>query len=171
MENIVLIGFMGAGKTTIGRELAKHLSVPMIDSDALIEQKAQMSVSAMFEEKGEAYFRRMETDVLKELLDQKEPMILSCGGGLPMREENRILLKQIGAVVFLEVSPETVANRLKGDKTRPLLQGADAKNRIERLLEERKERYQQAADLCICVDGKAPETICSEILKKIEKNT
>ena len=121
MRHIILTGFMGAGKTTVGKLLAQKLGCPFLDTDQLIQQQAGMSISRIFAEKGEETFRSLETAILKEAWTQEEAWVLSVGGGLPMREENRRLLKRIGAVVYLRVNRDTVLRRLSGDTTRPLL--------------------------------------------------
>lgn len=171
MKHIILIGFMGAGKTTVGKRLAVGLNAEFLDTDSCIEKKAGMAVSQIFETQGEEAFRAMETQMLRELLSYEEGCVISCGGGLPLREENALLLKRLGTVVYLEVSAATVQTRLSGDTTRPLLQGTDAAKRIEKLLLERRERYEAAADICICVDGKTPKQICEELMTFISEKS
>lgn len=168
MRTIILIGFMGAGKTTVGARLAEKRGLPLADTDAMIEEAAQMTISDMFAAKGENYFRAVETRVLEELLNRKEGFVLSVGGGLPMREENRRLLKQLGTVVYLKVSAETVLNRLEGDTTRPLLAGPDGRERVTALLKERGPVYEEAADMILKVDGKAVEDLVKELEERME---
>ena len=164
--NIILIGFMGAGKTTVGNVVAERLNQPLFDTDQLIEQQTGMSISKIFEDYGENEFRRLETKILKGNLSANKDWVLSVGGGLPLKEENRGLLQKMGIVVYLRVQPDTVLQRLKGDKTRPLLQGGDVKQKVESLLRQRGTIYEEGADIVIDVDGKAPETIVQEILTK-----
>lgn len=164
--NIILIGFMGAGKTTVGNVVAERLNQPLFDTDQLIEQQTGMSISKIFEIYGENEFRRLETEILKGNLSANKDWVLSVGGGLPLKEENRGLLQKMGIVVYLRVQPDTVLQRLKGDKTRPLLQGGDVKQKVESLLRQRGTIYEEGADIVIDVDGKAPETIVQEILTK-----
>ena len=164
--NIILIGFMGAGKTTVGNVVAERLNQPLFDTDQLIEQQAGMSISKIFEVYGENEFRRLETEMLKENLSASKDWVLSVGGGLPLKEENRGLLKKMGIVVYLRVKPDTVLQRLRGDKSRPLLQGGDVKQKVESLLRQRGSIYEEGADIVIDVDGKAPEDIAQEILTK-----
>lgn len=161
--NIILIGFMGAGKTTVGAVLAKKLNQPLFDTDQLIEKQEGMSVSRIFELYGEGEFRRLETEMLKKNLSGD--WVLSVGGGLPLKEENRQLLKRAGTVVYLRVQPETVLKRLKGDRSRPLLQGGDAREKIEFLLKQRSPVYEEGADIVVDVDDKTPEDIGQEILE------
>ncbi len=164
--NIILIGFMGAGKTTVGNVVAERLNQPLFDTDQLIEQQAGMSISKIFEVYGENEFRRLETEMLKENLSASKDWVLSVGGGLPLKEENRGLLKKMGIVVYLRVQPDTVLQRLRGDKSRPLLQGVDVKQKVESLLRQRGSIYEEGADIVIDVDGKTPENIGQEILTK-----
>jgi len=162
--HIILIGFMGAGKTTVGEALAKQLGVRLLDTDQLIEEQAKTTISRIFETQGEEAFRRAETEMLRTLSLIEEKAVISAGGGLPLREENRNLLKNMGTVVFLKVQPETVLRRLKGDTTRPLLQGEDAKKKVEDLLAYRIPLYQEAAHMAVDVDDKGAEEIAREIL-------
>lgn len=167
LENLILIGFMGAGKTSVGGFLAEQQGLPMVDVDRLIEISSGMSVSDIFEKKGEAEFRRRETQMLLRLLDTDtvvpQKTVISVGGGLPLREENRELLKKLGTVVFLKVSPESVAERLKGDTTRPLLQGEKARQKVAELMMQREPYYTQAAHFAVETDGKDLSQIACEI--------
>lgn len=104
--------------------------------------------------------------MLKENLSASKDWVLSVGGGLPLKEENRGLLKKMGIVVYLRVQPDTVLQRLRGDKSRPLLQGGDVKQKVESLLRQRGSIYEEGADIVIDVDGKTPENIGQEILTK-----
>lgn len=169
MNTVILIGFMGAGKTTVGMALSKRDNIPLVDTDQRIIEKAGMSISEIFARKGEEAFRQIESQVLSELLDQKNPIVVSVGGGLPLKEENRRMLKRIGTVIYLKVRPETVLERLKGDTTRPLLAGPDEKQKVRELLEKRGPIYQEAADLVLCVDGKSVEEIVGELEERIRE--
>ena len=124
MNNIILIGFMGCGKSTVGFRLSYRLRRVLEDTDKLIERKEGRSISDIFALKGEDAFRRMETACLRELLLSQEEKIIATGGGLPMRQENHALLKQLGTVIYLRISAKNVWERLKGDTSRPLLQCA-----------------------------------------------
>ena len=162
-SSVVLIGFMGSGKTTVGKELSKS-GLEFLDTDAYIEECEKMSISDIFAKKGEAYFRQAETKALESLLKKTKPLVLSCGGGMPLREENRVLLKKLGTVVYLRVKPETVIARLHGDTTRPLLQGEDSEKKVHTLMKEREERYTAGADYILDVDQKTPGELVNEIL-------
>lgn len=164
MKNIILIGFMACGKSSVGRRLSQALGMEFLDTDELIEQKEGTTVSDIFATQGEAAFRVMETECLKGLLDRDgAPFVLSVGGGLPIREENRGLLSQLGKVVYLKVSADTVFMRVRNDKTRPLLQTANPRGRIMDLMSARKCFYEDAADYILEADDKSFEEIIEEI--------
>ena len=165
--NVILIGFMGCGKTTVGHALAEKLSYGFLDSDEYIEGKEGCSISQMFADKGEAYFRQLETDSLKELNRTLSHSILSTGGGLPMRQENVDELRKLGTIVYLDVTPDEVINRLAGDDTRPLLQGDNVDEKVRNLLDERRPVYEAAADAVIPVSGIEVDDIVAEILEVI----
>lgn len=171
MKHIILIGFMGAGKTTVGKLLARRLRYPFFDTDQLIEGQAGMSVSRIFELMGEEKFRGLETEILKGSWTREENWVLSVGGGLPMREENRRLLKDIGVVVYLRVQADTVLERLAGDTSRPLLKGGNVRERVDSLLGRRGALYEEGADVVVDVDGKRPEEIGEEILWGFRRET
>lgn len=162
-QNLILIGFMGAGKTSVGEAYAKASGRPLLDTDQLIEAEAGMSISDIFALQGEPAFRRAETAVLERLLAETDNAVISVGGGLPLLELNRALLKQLGCVVFLRVQPETVLKRLEGDTTRPLLQGEQVEKRVRELLAYRNPLYMEAAHQVADVDGKTPEQLASEL--------
>lgn len=165
--NVILIGFMGCGKTTVGHALAEKLSYGFLDSDEYIEDKEGCSISQMFADKGEGYFRQRETDTLKELNRTLSHAVLSTGGGLPMREENVDELRKLGTIVYLDVTPDEVVNRLAGDDTRPLLQGDNVEEKVRKLLDERRPVYEAAADAVIPVAGIEVDDIVDEILEVI----
>ena len=162
-NNIVLIGFMGSGKSSVGIRLSYALKRTLIDTDKWIEQKQKMTVSDIFARDGESAFRRMETECLRELIKRADKQIISAGGGLPVREENRQLLKQLGKVFYLKVSPEAVYERLKTDTTRPLLQVADPLKQIRVLLDEREEIYKSCADVTLEVSDRTFDEIIKQV--------
>lgn len=166
-NNVILIGFMGAGKTSIGTKFARIHHMQFLDTDHLIEQKAGMTIAQIFETQGEEVFRQIETKVLQDLIEQVDHSVISVGGGLPLKENNRKLLKQLGIVVLLSVEAETVLKRLANDTTRPLLQGSDKAQKVKQLLEERMPIYQEAADSCLLVDYKRMSTIIKELEEKV----
>lgn len=168
-NNIILIGFMGCGKTSVGIRLSYRLRRTMVDTDKMIERLNKLTVAEIFEKHGEAAFRDMETRCLERLLDQADGEIISVGGGLPVREENRRLLKQLGTVIYLRVTPQTVCRRLASDTTRPLLQGENPEEKVKNLLEQRAPLYEEAANWILDVDDKDFETILGEIVERMEK--
>lgn len=169
-KSIVLIGFMGSGKTTVGIKLSYKMRMVVEDTDKMIECKKDMSISDIFASQGESAFRDMETELLKELSEKKTCNIYSVGGGTPIREENRALLKKIGNVVFLRIKPETVFKRLQNDTSRPLLQGDNPMEKIQNLMEQRKSYYEDAADVIIDVDDKSTDEVVNEIVDYVEKH-
>jgi len=165
MKNIVLIGFMGSGKTTIGKSLEEKTDMVFVDTDELIEAYEGCKVSEIFADKGEAYFRRLEKETLKNLLESTDNKVISTGGGIVTNQENIPLLKQLGKVFYLRIKPETVVERLEGDKTRPLLIGEDKLVKVEQLMTDRKELYEMAADKTIDTDGLSVSEIVGKILE------
>lgn len=167
-DTIFLIGFMGAGKSTIAECLKQQYGRRVVEMDQRIEEQEQMPISRIFEEKGEEYFRELETELLREL--QKDPnLVVSCGGGTPLRSCNMELMRESGRIFFLTASPETVYERVKDSHNRPLLEKNKNVSYIEKLMEERKERYEAAADYLVPTDGRTGEEICREIMKKIQE--
>ncbi|MCR5403417.1 MAG: shikimate dehydrogenase [Butyrivibrio sp.] len=167
-RNIILEGFMGSGKTTISEILSKELDLELLDTDRAIECSEERSITDIFEKDGEEYFRDLETDLLDTVVqDHWRDMVISLGGGLVLRKENRKLLKLAGKVVYLKASPETVYDRTRDDNSRPLLNCADPLSRIKELLEERSVTYESAADIIVESDGRTPQDIVKEILEKL----
>lgn len=169
MDNIILIGFMGAGKTSVGKEYALKYQKSFLDTDQLLEQKAGMKIPQIFEQHGEAHFRMLETEVLRDLLLSCRASVLSVGGGLPVKEENRRLLKQLGTVIYLQTDADTVLERLKGFKNRPLLKGNDRREKILQLMEARSGIYSEAADYEIQTVGRTVVQVAEEINKVVVK--
>ncbi|HHU76977.1 MAG TPA: shikimate kinase [Firmicutes bacterium] len=150
--NIFLTGFMGAGKTSVGKQLATKLGIDFYDTDDIIATAAGMSISKMFSTRGEPFFRRAESELLK-MLGGKSPgsCIISTGGGAVLKKENRAAMRKNGIIIFLQVTPQEIARRISGDKgrpPRPLLMTADPMKSIEDLLEKRRQFYNEA-DLVI----------------------
>ena len=164
-KNLVLIGFMGSGKTSVGLRLSYRLRRPVEDTDKLIERREGRSISEIFAREGEEYFRGQETALLEELAGRRHNAIFSVGGGTPVRPENRELLKRLGTVVLLRVRPEIVYERLRGDTTRPLLQCPDPLGRIRELMEGRRAAYESCADLILDVDDMEMGDIIDSIAK------
>ena len=165
--NIVLIGFMGTGKTVVSKLLADKLAWTQVDTDELIVLKTNKTISRIFEEDGEVFFRQIESEVLADLSSGTN-QIVSTGGGIILTAENRKLLKQLGKVVLLTASPQTIIERLSDDTSRPLLQGTKAEKleKIEILLEARNPLYTACADLVIDTSEFSPEEITETIIAK-----
>ncbi len=167
--NVLLIGFMGSGKTFTGRELAEILGYRFVDMDDLIVEKAGMSIPEIFSRFGEERFREIETEVLEELANE-DGLVIACGGGVVVKERNHPVLKRAGKVVFLMASPEVIYERVKGDTNRPLLNVPDPMARIRELLDQRMEKYLKASDLRVDTDGKSPREVAEEIAKLLGFN-
>ncbi len=161
--NIVLIGFMGAGKSAVGKELSLLLEMEMIDIDAYIEREIQMTIADLFERYGEDYFRDREEEAV-EKISKKKNCIISCGGGVVLREKNIANLKKSGKVIFLEAKAETIYSRIHDDTTRPLLKGHMTVEGIQKKLEQRESYYQRAADFVISTDHRTEKEIAQEII-------
>lgn len=165
-NNIVLIGFMGAGKSTVSEYLKDTYGMDVVEMDQVIAERVGMSIPDIFEIHGEEYFRNLETGLLKELQSRKNTVI-SCGGGAALREENVVEMKKNGRVVFLTAAPETVYERVKGSDERPILNGNKNVNYIAELMEKRRAKYEAAADVLVATDGRDVQSICEEIMKKV----
>lgn len=163
MHNIFLIGFMGVGKSTIAKLLAKRLGANLIEMDETIEAESGMSINQIFEEYGESHFRDLETALVKRV-SQEGGAVVSCGGGAVLRLENVELMKKSGKIIFLSATPETIYDRVKNSTNRPLLNGNMNVEYIRGLMERRREVYENAADVVICTDGKWKSQIVEEIL-------
>ncbi|MGI6007645.1 MAG: shikimate kinase [Ruminococcus sp.] len=170
MKHIILIGFMGCGKTSVGKRLARSMGLPFVDMDDEIKKQAGMEITEIFKRYGERYFRELETDVLRQMSRETQPMVISAGGGMPMEPENQRILAGMGTVILLEAAVETLVERLKNDNTRPMLAGGDLRTRIETLQKERKPVYERVCDVRITTDGKDFSQIIDEIRRAEEKN-
>lgn len=164
--NIVLIGFMGAGKTTISDYMSTMFDMRLVEMDQEISERQEMSIPDIFATYGEEYFRNLETELLKELQTGKN-CIISCGGGVALREENVVEMKKNGRVVLLTASPETIYERVKDSNDRPLLEGNNNVEFIADLMEKRREKYEAAADVVIQTDNKTILQICEELIVKL----
>lgn len=164
--NVFLVGFMGAGKTTIASELERKLEMNRVEMDDMISKKQGMSISEIFDEYGETYFRNLESNCLIELQKIKQS-IVSCGGGVVMRDDNAEHMKKNGRVVLLQASPQTILDRVKDSNERPILNGHMNVEYIEKLLEKRKEKYRTIADVTINTDHKTESEIVDEIIAKL----
>lgn len=164
-KNIYLIGFMGAGKSTAASALSKAAGAEVVEMDEVIACRAGMTIPEIFRTKGEAAFRQMETALLAELAEEKEqPVIVSCGGGAALRDENVRLMEKGGVVVLLSVEPETVLERIGGDTGRPVLAACKTPEDVKALMAKRLPYYKKAARFTVASDGRTPDEIAAEIL-------
>lgn len=166
--NIVLIGFMGAGKSTISEFLKTAFAMDVIEMDQIIAEREGMSISDIFEVYGEQYFRDLETNLLIEM-QSRTNVVISCGGGTPMRECNVAEMKKNGRVVLLTAKPETILDRVKDSHDRPLIENNKTVSFIAELMEKRREKYEAAADIVIETDGKDELQICEELIHRLRQ--
>lgn len=166
MNHVVLVGFMGSGKSTAGRALASRLGRPFVDLDQLVVSREGMSVVDLFSAKGEAGFRDAESRALAEVVAMP-PSVVACGGGVVLREENRALLGHMGTVFFLQVDAESVFSRVSDPSTRPLLAAGDVEA-ARRLMDERDPLYREVANHIVDTAGNSPSEVAAEIESLLE---
>lgn len=162
-NNIILVGYMGSGKTTIGKYISEKYGYEFIDTDDYIVKKEGMSINDIFAVKGEEYFRRFETETLKELGSSLHNAVISTGGGLPMRDENRKLLEAMGTVYYLKTGADTIFKRVSGNAERPLLKCENPYEKICDMLKEREPKYMLCADMVLCTDDKDVKQLADAI--------
>jgi len=168
-SNIFLVGPMGAGKTTIGRHLAKALHKRFRDSDGEIEERTGAGIPLIFELEGEQGFRRREKAVIEELTGEQD-LVLATGGGAVLDRENRSYLIQRGFNIYLLAPLEQLVERTRRDRNRPLLQGEDPLARLKAILEERDPLYRQVADLIVKTDHRTVRSVVKEIQKRLSRS-
>ncbi len=166
-RGVVLIGFMGSGKSSVGRKLARRFGVPFVDVDERIESVAGCRIRDLFVREGEAAFRVREKAALRDVLSRKGNVI-ATGGGAFADEENRILLRSYAPVVYLETSVETLLERLSGDLGRPLLRGGDREEVVRDLLLRREPEY-RTADMTVRTDGRTVEDVAAQVADWIDR--
>ncbi|MGP0171815.1 shikimate kinase AroK [Pseudomonas sp. NCHU5208] len=167
MRNVILVGPMGAGKSTIGRLLAKELRLPFKDSDKEIEQRTGANIPWIFDVEGEQGFREREQSVIAELC-QQDGLVLATGGGAVMRVENRQALHAGGRVVYLHASVEQQIERTARDRNRPLLRNANPAQVLRDLMALRDPLYRELADIVIETDERPPRMVVQEILARLD---
>jgi shikimate kinase len=166
MKNIILTGFMGTGKTSAGRGLARELNLKFIDTDDLIEREAGICINEIFAKYGEAYFRRLESKVINEV-SSDENMIIATGGGAVVNPENLLALKKNGTLIYLTASLDVILSRVGSGDERPLISEGDKKDTISSLLNEREPFYKKA-DFIVDTTTKSIKEVVKEILKIVE---
>ncbi len=167
LNNIFLIGPMGAGKSTIGRQLAEALSFRFEDSDHEIQRRTGVDISTIFEYEGEEGFRNREQQAIADLTNQ-EGIVLATGGGAILREVSRQNLAARGVVIYLHCSPEQQFSRTNRDRNRPLLQTEDPLERLRQLMDEREPFYRQVADLIVSTEKRGTASVVKEIRRRLE---
>lgn len=169
-RHLVLIGLMGAGKTTVGRECARRLGRTFVDTDDLVTASAHMTVEQIFAEAGEAGFRTLEHAVVADVSESPEPLVVACGGGAVLDPDNRRALRRAGVVVWLRAPAATLAGRVGDGSTRPLLRDdpVGALARLERL---REPAYEAAAHLSVDTDGLDVDAVAANVLTAFAEET
>lgn len=162
-KHIYLIGFMGTGKSQVSKELGKVMEVKVIDTDTFIEDISGMSIPKIFEQKGEDYFRALETETLQKIATS-DRSIVSCGGGIALKDENVEIIKKTGKVFLLTACAQTIYMRVKNDTQRPLLKNNMNVQYIEELMNKRQAMYERAADSIVNTEDKDISQICQEII-------
>ncbi|MEM7007938.1 MAG: shikimate kinase [Thermodesulfobacteriota bacterium] len=165
-KNIFLVGFMGAGKSTVGKIVASKLDYGFIDADTYIEDKAGKTITQIFADHGEDHFRNLESEATKEL-SERDNLIIASGGGVVQRNSNWDAMKSNGLTIYLRAKVESVWKRIKDDNSRPLLQVDDPIKTASELLEKRTPMYEKA-DLIIDTDDLSPAEVAQTIISKIE---
>lgn len=163
-RHIILIGFMGVGKSTVSRKLHELSGMPEVDTDIWIEQREKKKITDIFAQEGEEYFRRRETEFIDELGGMPRS-IISCGGGMAMRDINVRKLRALGEIVLLTAEPEQIRKRVERSTARPILNGHMNTEYIQNLMEKRRPYYERAADFCVKTDGRSVGEIAEEILE------
>ena len=163
MSHLLLIGFMGAGKSTVGRLVAEQLSLPFVDIDELVEQQDGRTAREIFQDAGEPAFRALETAAL-DSLGTMPASVVACGGGVVLSDSNRVVLKRLGMVVYLGVTAAETLARVGDDGTRPLLSGAGGVLAAGKLLDAREALYAAVADAVVDTVGRSPQDITREIV-------
>jgi shikimate kinase len=168
-RNIILIGPMGSGKSTIGNIIARRLHRDFQDSDHFIEERTGVDIARIFDVEGEQGFRDRETNALSELLSENN-RVIATGGGSVLRRQNQQLLKQQGYIVFLDTTVNQQMQRLQRDKKRPLLQTENPRERLESLLLERRPIYLDLADLAVKTDKRMARRLAADIINQLPDN-
>ena len=168
MKNLFLIGFMGCGKSSVAAYLSQIYGMDIVEMDQVLVERAGMSIADIFANHGETCFRDMETNLVQDI-QSKDNQVISCGGGVVLRQHNVEVMKSAGTIVLLTATPETILERVKDDEARPLLKGNKNLVAIKEMMEKRREKYESAADVIVQTDGKTIAEICDEIIAYVRK--
>ena len=168
MNHIVIIGFMGSGKTRVGKRLAKDFDIPFVDIDRVVTKKMNLSSKEIFDRFGEPFYRALETTAVKALIEDPEQKVISLGSGLPMQEQNEKYIKKLGTVVYLKGSYETLKKRLEHSSSNPLIEGADKADKIKKLLKQRDPVYAKFADVEMITGDKPFEELIGQLEEKLK---
>lgn len=166
-KNVFLIGFMGCGKSTMARLLSEKAGATLMEMDETIEAEAGITINEIFQKYGEDHFRDIESQLVLRIT-QEGGMVVSCGGGAILRPENVENMKKNGKIIYLSATPETIYKRVRYSTNRPLLNGNMNVEYIASLMEKRLSRYEAAADVTICVDGKEPHKVLEELVQFVD---
>lgn len=166
--NIFLIGFMGCGKSTVAAKLNQMYGMHVVEMDQEISVRQKMSIPEIFEKYGEEYFRNLESNLLQEIQTGTN-QVVSCGGGVVLRTKNVAEMRKNGRIVLLTAKPENVLRRVRENDDRPILKGRKTVKDITELMEARREKYEEAADIVVATDDKSVSVICEEIMQKIKE--
>ena len=166
MNHIVIIGFMGSGKTRVGKSLSQELGLPFVDVDKAIAAKMGLSVKEIYDRFGEPFYRALETLMLKDLCADKVKKVISLGAGLPVQEQNKEIIPELGTVIYIKGSAATLKKRLDGNGN-PLVEGEDGDEKLKRVLKQRDPVYAGFADIIVITGEKPFEDLVSEILAKL----
>lgn len=164
-KHLILIGLMGVGKSTIGHQLAACKDLPFVDTDQYVEHTQQQSIATIFQQQGEAAFRLIEKKALCHLLEKEQRTVVATGGGIVLDAENRESMRQHGWVVWLNVTPHNLYHRLRGNRSRPLLQQDNPRQILEKLYQQRHPWYQACCDVEIHCDALTPRKVVDEVMQ------
>jgi len=168
-RNIYLIGFMGVGKTSVSKELSRKLHIKVYEIDEIIQEEQGRSVSKIFGESGEIFFRKEETRILHQISNNKN-CVVSTGGGIILKEENVEIMRKTGVIILLKATSQTIYNRLKDTDSRPILKDNMNVEFIQSLMDKRSRFYEISKDIEIITDDKSIGEICDDIIERLEIN-
>lgn len=168
MNHVVIIGFMGSGKTRVGKQLSKDLELPFADLEKMIVRKMDMTVREIYERFGEPFYRALETVAVKALLEDHERKVISVSAGLPLQEQNQKYLKELGTIIYIKGSLATLKKRLEGSRKDPVLDGDDREEKLKRLVKQTDPVYKKFCDIQAVTGEKSFEELIKEIEEKLE---